>query len=104
MPARQRQPNVSFTIQAELIKTSSGGIFWAKGESELESIGGKWINYNDLINGALESEIRDVTDLYVSELRTGIALNKDHTARESHIYWATHCRLKKDVSLILVLI
>lgn len=87
-------------IQSNLIKTSSSSIFWANGESELESIGGKWINYNDLINGTPESEIRDVKDLYVSELRTGIALNKDHTARESHIYWATHCRLKKNVSLV----
>lgn len=90
----------SYPIQSNLIKTSSGNIYWAKGENELESIGGKWINYDNLINDTDESEIRDVTDFYVSEPRAGIALNNDHTARESHIYWINHCRLKDDVSLI----
>ncbi|AEI15249.1 CRISPR-associated protein, Cmr3 [Flexistipes sinusarabici DSM 4947] len=89
-----------FSIQSDLIKTSSDDLYWAKGESELESIGGKWINYNDLINGSDKAEVKDVKDFYVSELRTGIALNKDHTARESHIYSFNHCRLKKGVSFI----
>ncbi len=88
----------SYPIQSDLIKTSSGSLYWAKGESELESIGGKWINASDLINGSDQAEVKSVTDFYVSELRTGIALNKNHTARESHIYAFNHCRLKKGVS------
>jgi len=90
----------SYPIQSDLIKTSSSDLYWAKGENELESIGGKWINYDDLINGAGEIEIKKIENFYVSEPRTGIALNKDHTVRKSHIYSFNHCRLRDKVSLI----
>lgn len=86
-------------IKEELIKSFSKDLYWAKGDSELESIGGNWIAYDDLF-GKTEVVLKKIDEFYDTEPRVGIALNPDRSVRVHHIYSFTHCRLKKGVSLV----
>ncbi len=93
-------------LKTNLIKSSSQGLLWAKGETELESVGGRWIRWEDLFNKETDKqkvEILNTEDFYEIETRVGIALDKNRRAREHHIYSFSHCRLKKDVSIIFAL-
>jgi CRISPR-associated protein Cmr3 len=90
----------SYHLKTPLIKNSSGILYWAKGEDELESTGSFWMNLEDLYTDKSVVELKETACFYSSEIRTGIALNKDHTVRKSHIYSFNHCRLKNDVSLL----
>lgn len=100
----------------KLIKGNSDKLVWSKCEKgELESLGGTWISVEDfnkismdesnkisIENGKDEAEgyqILKADDLYTKEVRTGIALNKDRSVREGHIYSFTHIRLLKGVNL-----
>lgn len=86
-------------IKKGIIKSSAKDMYWAKGNSELETIGGSWIAYDDLM-GKEVVNLRTIEDFYETEPRVGIALNPNRSVRTHHIYSFTHCRLKKGVSLI----
>ncbi len=90
-------------IDCEFIKTDKEELYWAKNvNDEVETLGGKWIKIQDISkkNGE-EIEYKTNTDLFVTELRTGIALEtKARNARKGHIYQFNHIRFKKGVSMI----
>lgn len=88
-------------IDTGLIKTSLTNFYWAKGETgELETLGGKWISLYDLFSQNNIVSKKDTNDFYSVEQRTGIALDRNRTVRESHLYSFSHARLNKNVKLI----
>ena len=91
----------TFIEGAGLIKTKSNKIYWVKADNgELVSIGGNWINFNDLISDSSEKvKVFSIDQFFNKEPRTGIAL-KGRTVRKSHIYTFTHARLMEDVEII----
>ncbi len=85
----------------DFIKIKSENIYWAKPEdSELMSLGGNWIDFNDLLNDCNEPKIFSTSNFFRKESHVGIALNKNRTVRESHIYAFTHSRLLEDVEIL----
>lgn len=98
-----RKITVSAPVKNSLVKTASGeNLFWAKG-SNLESLGGAWVPFDELCTAGGEKSIRDNGDFFVSENHTGIALdvkNTRRTAREGHLYSFVHARLCEGVKLV----
>lgn len=93
--------SAKLSADINLIKAKDDNIYWAKSENnELESLGGNWINFNDLVNGADNAKIFPTSDFFSIEQRTGIALKENRTVRESHIYTFTHSRLLEDVEIL----
>jgi len=87
-----------------LIKTKDNAIYWVKPEgSELESLGGNWMNVKDLINGSDNAEIFPTSNFFSIEPRTGIALTSNRTVRESHIYAFDHSRLLENVEILFAI-
>lgn len=85
----------------DFIKMKSDKIYWAKPENnELGSLGGNWINFKDLLNNSDEAKIFSTSNFFKTEPHIGIALEKNRTARESHIYAFTHSRLLEDVEIL----
>ena len=92
-----------FEIKTNLIKISSDKLFWAKPESgELETLGGKWIKYEDLYSNEERIEFRDSSFFYVEEPHIGIAL-ENKKVRKSHIYSFTHIRLNNNVKIVIAI-
>ena len=106
-------------IEKDFIKTDKGSkLYWAKSEGgELETLGGKWISlgafespqqkpyyYSDTNVGEgkenRESMIVEARFFYSIESRTGIALEKNRTVKERHLYTFNHVRLKPDVQIL----
>jgi CRISPR-associated protein Cmr3 len=86
---------------ADLIKTKTNKIYWAKANNnELVSIGGDWINLNDINSGSDEINVFATNQFFNTEPHTGIALKENRVVRESHIYTFTHARLLEDVEII----
>jgi CRISPR-associated protein Cmr3 len=100
---RKRAITVSARLgKNTLLKTSaSENLFWAKGNN-LEALGGGWVCLDELCKPSEEKTILENSDFFVSENRTGIALDvKDQRrkAREGHLYSFVHARLQEGVSL-----
>jgi len=90
------QPTKSY-----LIKDETGKLFWVKeGTGEMISLGGRWINLKDLFSTDDKLEIFGPDHFYAIEPRTGIALNRNRSVREGHLYTFIHVRLKPKVSLV----
>ncbi|MBW2609538.1 MAG: hypothetical protein JRC68_04235 [Deltaproteobacteria bacterium] len=88
-------------INSRLIKTSLKNLFWAKGEqSELETLGGKWISLSDLYSHKNTVFIKEIHVFFHEENRTGIALDSNRSVRPHHLYAFSHARLNKNVNLI----
>jgi len=91
----------SHRIDSILVKTASIKMYWAKGEDrELETLGGKWVSTADLFSKNESLPIKETSDFFSDEPRTGIALETNRHVRQSHLYSFTHARLKKDVSIL----
>jgi CRISPR-associated protein Cmr3 len=87
-------------IETEIIKMEFNNLYWAKGDKgEIESLGGTWIKYDDLVNNIEQPEIIEINDLVEKEIRTGIALEKNRRVRKGHIYSFTHVRLKEGIDI-----
>lgn len=88
-------------LNSGLIKIWSKSLYWTKGEkSELETLGGKWISLSDLYSYKENLSIKETCDFVSDEPRTGIALDKNRSARKHHIYSFIHARLKKNVRIL----
>jgi CRISPR-associated protein Cmr3 len=87
--------------QSHLIKGEDENLFWVKGGSgEMVSLGGSWITLEGLSSQDEKIEIFSPDHFYAPEPRTGIALNRNRSVREGHLYTFTHVRLKPGVSLV----
>lgn len=76
-------------------------LFIAKGrKGELSSIGGNWIELDDLYSQKNKIRVKPLTDFFEREPRTGIALQRNRKVRESHLYTFNHARLQSDVELV----
>jgi CRISPR-associated protein Cmr3 len=92
-------------LKNSLIRTGSGErLRFAKG-GDLESLGGNWVNIDDLFNSPSEKIIKNGREFYVMEPHTGIALDvkSRRNVRKSHIYSFTHVRLLNGVTLIFAI-
>lgn len=88
-------------LKTSLLKTSLKNLFWAKGEqSELKTLGGKWISLSDLYSQNNIISKKEINDFYHVENRTGIALDNNRSVRPHHLYSFSHARLNKNVKLI----
>lgn len=86
--------------KSRLIKSSEKNLFWATADSgEMISMGGRWIHIEDLFSTDEKTEIFDAEHFFTIEARTGIALNRNRSVREGHLYTFNHVRLKPEVSL-----
>ena len=91
----------SFLLNSSLIKTDSQNLFWSKGEKgELETLGGKWISSSDLHTENDSITQKEIHDFFYVEPRTGIALEKNRSVKEGHLYSFNHARLNQNVSII----
>jgi CRISPR-associated protein Cmr3 len=89
-------------ISSYLVKTSSGNKFYsARGtKGELTTIGGYWVNLNDIYAEKEKMNVYSPDYFYTGEIRTGIALSgKSRAVRQSHLYSFTHARLKNGCSI-----
>jgi len=87
-------------IESSLIK-SSENIYWAKGGGELISIGGRWVNINDLYQNINTIDLLSIDDFADLEARTGIQLEDNRRiVKEGHLYSFSHRRLKDGVELV----
>ena len=88
-------------LKSRLIKSEAIKLVWAKGEkNEMVSIGGMWTRKEDLHSTENYIEVKQGAEFFENESRTGIALRKDRSVREGHLYSFNHTRMKKDVSLV----
>jgi len=86
--------------KSHLIKGEDQTLFWVReGRGEMLSLGGSWLKLEDLTSTAEDIEIFGPDHFYVTEPRTGIALNQNRSVREGHLYTFTHVRLKHAVTL-----
>jgi CRISPR-associated protein Cmr3 len=95
----------SAPLRTALIRTSSGDKpRWAKG-GDMETLGGSWVSFEDLLAPVETKEIRTSADFYVSEPHTGIALDTKtrRTVRKSHIYSFLHARLHHGVRIVFAI-
>ena len=90
----------SVNISSSLIH-SNKALRWAKGEGELVSIGGRWIDLNRLYSKNDEGDLFNLEDFVSFENRTGIAIDyTKKTVKESHLYSFNHARLNGNVELV----
>jgi len=88
-------------IHSPLVKTEDNNLFWVVGgNGEMVSLGGSWIAIEDLYAKSREKEIFTPDFFFTTEPRTGIALNRNRSVREGHLYTFTHIRLKPGVGMI----
>ena len=86
--------------KSHLIKVEDERLFWVKGGSgEMVGMGGSWIHLEDLFSTDEKIEIFGPDHFFATEPRTGIALNRNRSVREGHLYTFTHVRLKPEVTL-----
>lgn len=91
----------SFSLCSDLIKTSGSDLAWAKGDTGvLESLGGKWVDAAALHTANESITKKETLDFFAIESRTGIALARNRSVREGHLYSFNHARLKRDVSIV----
>ncbi|MCB4205240.1 hypothetical protein LF845_09750 [Deferribacterales bacterium Es71-Z0220] len=91
----------SYKVSTNLIQTSNNETYWVKpSEKDVETLGGRWLLLSDLISNKEKVEVRNSSDFFVQEYRTGIALEKNRKVREGHIYAFVHARLKEKVSIV----
>lgn len=91
---------IAHPTKSRLIKTGQERLCWvAMGQGELISIGGKWIHLEDLGSGDESIDLFDPDHFFEIEPRTGIALNRNRSVKEGHLYTFHHVRLKPEVSL-----
>ena len=106
-------------LQSSLIKVKGSKTYWTKSQGgELESLGGKWIDFSALDNKTdsvfylpnendtnridkHENILLENEALFGFESRTGIALKKNRGVREHRLYSFSHARLNSGVSLLL---
>ena len=89
------------SLQSRLLKTDTLSFIWARGvKGEMVSIGGMWIRRDDLHSSQDFVEVKKCEDFFENEPRTGIALEKNRSVREGHLYSFNHARLKREVSLV----
>ncbi len=86
-------------VNTYLLTASAGELYWVRGtESDLESMGGKWIPIDEL--QADKVSWKESSEFFVEEPRTGIALERNRKVRKHHIYSFIHGRLKKCVRIL----
>ncbi|WP_373500896.1 type III-B CRISPR module-associated Cmr3 family protein [Desulfococcus sp.] len=74
---------------------------WVRGgRGELVSIGGNWMELNDLFSPAEEKGFYRPEFFFATEPRTGIALNQNRSVREGHLYTFVHIRMKNGCGLV----
>ena len=74
--------------------------FWAKGlDSELENVGGNWIRIDKMLHPK-RSYILPNDHFFISEIRTGNALQTNRRVHEGRLYSFTHIRLKENIALV----
>ncbi len=88
-------------IKSYLIQSEVETMHWVQGGmEEMESLGGRWIQLEDLVSEKKEIAIFGTDTFFDSEHRTGIALNRNRSVKTGHLYTYTHVRLKPEVALI----
>jgi len=86
--------------KSRLIKNGEEELFWVAAEgNEMVSMGGRWIYLEDLFSTDEKINVFDVDHFFTTEPRTGIALNRNRSIREGHLYTFNHVRLKPEVTL-----
>jgi len=86
--------------KSRLIKGEDETPFWVKeGRGEMFSLGGSWLKLENLFSTEETLEIFKSNYFYATEPRTGIALNRNRSVRQGHLYTFIHVRLKPDVAL-----
>jgi len=91
----------SFRLNSELIKTSGAELAWAKGDTGvLASLGGKWIDAAALHAAGESVTPKETSAFFEIEARTGIALARNRSVREGHLYSFNHSRLNRGVSIV----
>lgn len=74
---------------------------WVMGATrEVVSIGGSWLELKDLFSQTEEKTIYRPDFFFNGEPRTGIALNRNRSVREGHLYTFVHIRLKNGAGLV----
>jgi len=89
-------------VANRLIVSKSGDrLYWAKGNN-LNSLGGRWVPLEELYGQEPKKTIKKTGDFFVSEIRTGIALDvkaSRRSVRDGHLYAFVHARLLEGVEL-----
>lgn len=87
-------------IDSGLVKTDGGKLLWVRGGSgDLVTMGGGWIQLEDLYSEREEVSFFKPEQFYGVEQRTGIALSRNRSVREGHIYSYGHIRLLPGISM-----
>lgn len=88
------------TVKSRLIRSKKKDLLWATGEGgEMVSMGGRWIRLDDLFSTDESIEIFDSEYFFSVEERTGIALHRNRSVREGHLYTFNHVRLNPEVGM-----
>jgi CRISPR-associated protein Cmr3 len=89
-------------VNSPLLCTKVTDIYWAKSDnSEVKSLGGNWININDICEKeGNEIYVYPNDYFYLKEPHTGIALTKNRCAREHHLYTFVHSRLRQGAKIL----
>jgi CRISPR-associated protein Cmr3 len=89
------------STKSHLIKGKDEILLWVKGgRGDMISMGGSWIRLEDLSSTDEKIEIFGADHFYATEPRTGIALNRNRSVREGHLYTFNHLRLKPETTLV----
>ncbi len=89
-------------VESSFVRTSKGTkLYTAIGRAgELKTAGGQWISLKDFYSEKKEICFKSAENFFVSEPRTGIALDRKRKVRQSHLYTFSHIRFKPDVELV----
>ncbi len=87
-------------VESDLLYFPSEKKYWVKGtDSELENVGGMWINFRNFLNPS-RKYLCPNDNFFQDEIRTGNALSISKTVIEGHLYSFTHIRFNEDTRLL----
>lgn len=86
------------------IQTSAGDVVFVKPKKDAKSLIGCWTSLDFLTSFGRkfnETDILMPKDIYSTESRTGVALDKNRKAIDGQLYSSSHIRLNEDITIVI---
>jgi len=98
LPGMPIDPTVATNLG---LATHKGLPLFVQAEHEAQSMGGKWLALDQFRRGINACEPVSGSEFYDMEERIGIALDQQRRTVQGKMYFASHIRLKPDVSIMI---